>query len=310
MDAREAKPVRVARAIQAPRLASPGAPPTASASLQHPTRASTPASMMFDDLTEVPVDVTVVVPTFNERESIAPLVRALEAVLNPLPYRTEIVVVDDASPDGTAEVVRRLPTRVPTRIIVRHHDKGLASAVLTGVSAAKGRVCLVMDADGSHPPDMAPALIETVLEGRAEMVLASRYAPGGTTDQGWPSARRLMSRVATWLARPLTSVHDPMTGFFALDSRILSRGDLSPIGYKIGLEFLVRCRPHPVLEVPFVFRDRRVGNSKMSFKEVFRYARHLSRLYLDRMEGKFGPYIPSPDVPPGGEKTASPGPTL
>ena len=252
-----------------------------------PTRPPAPRPftplLPLDEVANLPVDATVVIPTYNERENIATMIRSLESVLATLPYRTEILIVDDDSPDGTADVVRHLPTRVPTRVLVRHDEKGLASAVLAGISRAKGRACVVMDVDGSHPADMVPTLLETVLEGRAEMALASRYAPGGGTDDGWPQGRKVMSRIATWLARPLTAVHDPMTGYFAIDPKVLARSELSPIGYKIGLEILVRCEPSPVLEVPFVFRDRRAGRSKMSHGEVIRYARHLSRLYVDRL---------------------------
>ncbi len=257
----------------------------------------------FDEVANLPVDATVVVPTYNERETVAPLVRSLERVLTLLPYRTEVLIVDDSSPDGTADVVRRLPTHVPTRVIVREGEKGLASAVIAGIRAARGRACVVMDVDGSHPPDMVPALLDTILERRAEMVLASRYLPGGGTEEGWPWSRRFMSRIATWLARPLTQVRDPMTGFFALDPKLLSRAELSPIGYKIGLEILVRCRPYPILEVPFVFRERKAGRSKMSHLEVLRYTRHLARLYM----GRLAPFHegPRPEAPPVPSVTSS-----
>jgi dolichol-phosphate mannosyltransferase len=236
----------------------------------------------FADAMDLPLEATVIVPTFNEREAIARTLLEVDRILSVLPFRSEILVVDDDSPDGTASVVRSLRTRVPLRLLVRREDKGLATAIIAGIQESHGRACVVMDADGSHAPDMIPALLEMVLSGRAEMALASRYVPGGGMD-GWPSARRVMSRVATWLARPLTRVHDPMTGFFAMAPRVLSRGDLHPIGYKVVLEILVRCRPRPVIEVPFVFRDRRAGRSKMSSKEVFRYARHLGRLYGSRI---------------------------
>lgn len=275
------------------RAAAVVVPGTRSARGRESAPAPTSHLLPLDEVANLPVDATIVIPTFNERETVSGLIRSLERLLVTLPYRTEVLVVDDDSPDGTADVVRGMPTRVPTRILVRHEEKGLASAVLVGLRAARGRVCLVMDVDGSHPPELVPTLLAPVLEGRAEMSLASRYVPGGATGKDWPLSRRVMSRAATALARPLTAVHDPMTGFFAVDPHILDRGELSPIGYKICLEILVRCRPRSVVEVPFLFLERRAGESKMGGREVLRYARHLSRLYAVRLTRPFRRSPPS-----------------
>lgn len=233
------------------------------------------------------VDATVILPTYNERENIERLLQELDTHMAGLPFRCEILVVDDNSQDGTAEIARSVYTQVRTRVLVRSHERGLASALLRGLQAARGRACVVMDADRSHPADMVPQLIQTVLSGRAEMVVASRYLGHGGV-QGWPWYRHLISWGATVLARPLSTVKDPMSGFFAVDRRILQGKDLNPIGYKLGLEILVRCHPSPLLEVPFVFSDRVAGQSKMTGAQVINYLRHVGRLYGWKVLHAFG----------------------
>ncbi|EQD35922.1 dolichyl-phosphate beta-D-mannosyltransferase [mine drainage metagenome] len=244
--------------------------------------------------------VTVILPTYNEREALPPLLRALGEILSRQGFRSEILVVDDDSPDGTAEVARSTALPVPLTVRVRRGERGLASAILFGLREAGGRVAVVMDADGSHPAVTVLPLVKAVVEGGAEMALASRYTSGGET-RDWPLGRRLISHGATFLARPLTSARDPMTGFFALDRAILSRSSLDPVGYKIALEILVRSRPAPIQEVPFVFTERSVGRSKMGAREMARYLRHLGRLYRFRIlnqrprgSGRGGPGGTSP----------------
>ena len=256
------------------------------------TGGSTPA--------DAPPGVTLILPTYNERLSLPPLLHQLSERLQGQPWSWEILVVDDDSPDGTAQAARDSGIPGPLRVIVRSGERGLASAILRGLWEARGRVALVLDADGSHPPELVVPLVDEVLSGRCEMALASRYIRGGST-RGGPLRRRFLSRGATLLARPLTPVKDPMSGFFAVDREILSRARLDPVGYKIALEILARCRPAPVREIPFEFRDRREGESKMGAGEVLRYLRHLGRLYRFRLAGR----LPlgqrgGPGVSPGG----------
>ena len=227
-------------------------------------------------------DATVIVPTFCERERIEKTLQELDAQLCSVGVAAEILVVDDDSPDGTARLASLAYTVCPKRVHVRRAERGLSTAVLHGAALARGRVCLVMDADGSHSVDLVPSLLQAVLSGRAEMAIATRYGDGGGTSD-WPLRRRVVSWVARLLARPLTAVTDPMSGFFSFDTTIVRRGALSPVGYKVGLELLVRCRPSPVLEVPYVFRDRDAGSSKMSSRQIAEYLRHLQRLYLSRI---------------------------
>src|SRR5262249_7023890 len=165
--------------------------------------------------------------------------------------------------------------------IVRTHDRGLSPAVLDGLRAARYDVFVVMDADLSHPPEKIPEMVRALQNG-ADFVIGSRYVAGGTTDAEWGLFRWLNSKVATLLAWPLTSARDPMAGFFALTRPTFERGQtvLNPIGYKIGLELLVKCHCGAVREVPIHFADRKFGSSKLSFKEQLRYIQHLRRLYI------------------------------
>ena len=226
-------------------------------------------------------DVTVLLPTFNERESLAMLHPRLAAALRP--YASEVVVVDDSSPDGTGAYVAALDNGL-YRLVERPTRLGLASAVLEGFQRARGRAVVVLDADGSHPPEVIPSLVDPILDGQAEFVLASRKVRGGSAPGlvGW---RRAVSWGAGILARPLVKVRDPMSGFFAIQRSILDRAELAPIGYKIALEVLVRCAPRPVLEVPFTFGPRLAGESKLAGGQIREYVRHLARLYGFRLVG-------------------------
>jgi dolichol-phosphate mannosyltransferase len=163
---------------------------------------------------------------------------------------------------------------------VRRSDRGLSQAVLDGLRRARGEYLVCMDADLSHPPEVLPAML-TKLEGGADFVLGSRYVAGGTTSHDWGFLRWANSRAATLLAMPLTSVSDPMSGFFALRRSTFELGkDFNPIGYKIGLELIVKCHCERVVELPIHFEDRQFGESKLTLHQQFLYLQHLRRLYI------------------------------
>jgi dolichol-phosphate mannosyltransferase len=234
------------------------------------------------------LDVTVVIPTYHERENLSHLLPALFATLDDAGLQPEVVVVDDNSRDGTDELCQRLAANHPLRLIIRRNERGLATAVLRGLHAARGSVCVVMDADFSHPPAAVPALVEAACSPDCDMAIGSRYVAGGEVDQHWSRFRRLNSRVASLLARGLTPVADPMSGFFALRADVLSRAPvLRPLGYKIALELLVRCDCRNVAELPIHFQDRAAGESKLSLGQQWLYLRHLARLYPAKLRAKF-----------------------
>ncbi len=229
-----------------------------------------------------PPRVSVVVPTYREVENIPHLVERLDAV-RAAGLDLELLLVDDDSQDGTEALAGSLA--LPwVELVVRKADRGLSQAVLEGLRRARGEVLVVMDADLSHPPEKIPELVSALAHG-ADFAIGSRFVEGGSTDDDWGLFRWLNSRVATLLARPLTSIEDPMSGFFALRRETFEAGrELNPVGYKIGLELLVKCRCALVAEIPIHFDDRRYGESKLSLREQLRYLQHLRRLY----DFKFG----------------------
>ena len=224
--------------------------------------------------------VSVVVPAWNEAENIPLLVPRIAAALAGRQY--EVVIVDDGSRDATVDVCRTLAQTYPVRLIVRDKPThGLSGAVLHGIDASTGDTLACMDADLQHPPERLPDLIAPVESGAADFTIGSRYVAGGTTEGGWTLFRKLNSEVATFLARPFAgATKDPMSGFFALKRSTYDRAErLTPLGYKIALELMCKCRVKHVNEVPIHFGLRTKGESKLSLKQQFRYLEHLSRLY-------------------------------
>lgn len=227
--------------------------------------------------------LSVIIPTFREISNLEAMAVAIDTVLvkQGIPY--EVIFVDDNSQDGSEELGARLAQRLPVRMIVRHEEKGLATAVLEGLDVARGEFVLVMDADLSHPAERIPDMLAKLESGAHDFVVGSRYVAGGSLDPSWTWFRHLNSKVATLLALPLARVRDPMSGFFAFRRAAMpERRLLSPIGYKIGLELLVKGEFKKPGEVPIHFADRVHGYSKLSWKEQVRYLRHLRRLYQFR----------------------------
>jgi dolichol-phosphate mannosyltransferase len=213
--------------------------------------------------------VSIIIPTLNEEENIAPLVSQI--IASAVPFQ-EILFVDDDSTDATTDIVRTLAVRHPIRLIEQNSaHRGLAGAIVTGARAAQGDILLVMDADLSHPPEQIKNLLAPLFAGEADMVVGSRYVEGGSTP-GWPLLRRIVSRAGAALAYPLTGVHDSMGGFFAIArSRLL---ELAPqtSGFKIVFEAIVRGDGRlRVREIPISFRARLHGKSKMSFGVAVRF---------------------------------------
>ncbi|HRQ76491.1 MAG TPA: glycosyltransferase family 2 protein [Phycisphaerales bacterium] len=234
-------------------------------------------------ITEIEIDarrVSIVVPTFREAENIPHLIARIEP-LRQQGLVVEVVIVDDNSPDNTEQVVASL-NKPWVRLVIRTRDRGLSQSVLEGIRQARYDNIIVMDADLSHPPEAIPAMVEALEDG-ADMVFGSRYVPGGTTAEDWGAFRWLNSKVATLLARPFTSIKDPMAGFFSLTRAQFERADqLNAVGFKIGLELIVKCRCRDVREVPIHFANRKFGESKLSLKEQVKYIRHLRLLAMHK----------------------------
>jgi dolichol-phosphate mannosyltransferase len=232
-------------------------------------------------VTPYPPSVGVVVPTYCEVENIPLLANRLRALREKTGWQINLLFMDDNSKDGSEELVRAMD--LPwVRMIVRTADRGLSQAVLEGLHRSSADILVVMDCDLSHPPEKILELVQA-LENGADFTVGSRFAEGGSTDDDWGLFRWLNSRVATILARPLTSIKDPMSGFFALRrSTFLGGRDFNPVGYKIGLELLIKCNSIRPVEIPIHFSDRQFGTSKLSLKEQLRYLQHVRRLYIFR----------------------------
>lgn len=219
--------------------------------------------------------VSIIIPTYNERDNIAPLVRRLHGALSG--YDCEIVFVDDNSRDGTAEAVSVLCAAYPVRLIVRRNERGLASAVLEGIRQTNSKIVVVMDADLQHPPEIIPGLLKAV-DGGADIAVASRYVKGGGC-YGWGLLRRVISKGAIVLAHlflPSTrQVNDVASGCFAFKRSVLTGADLSPVGFKILLEVLVVGKWDKVVEVPYIFRTRSAGESKLRLSHQVDYLKHI-----------------------------------
>lgn len=228
--------------------------------------------------------VSIIVPTFREAPNIESLTRRIFSTLEEAKIDGELIIVDDNSQDGTREVVETLQKRYPVQLIVRENDRGLSRAVIEGLKRAKYDLLVVMDADLQHPPEIIPELLVRLGHDGCDFVLATRYGPGGSIVESWSIWRRLASRLATMLARPLSEMSDPMSGFFALPRRTWDRAmpAVDPIGYKIGLELFIKGRCCHLAEVPIRFEMRKEGESKFSVAQQLRYGRHLIKLYRFR----------------------------
>ena len=222
--------------------------------------------------------VSIIIPTYNERDNVAPLIKRIDRALSNYSY--EIVFIDDNSSDGTAKFVTSLSSKYPVKVVSRQDKRGLASAVVDGLRHVAGQVIVVMDADLQHPPELIPELLRRIEDG-ADMAIASRYAKGGGCH-GWGLTRRIISKVALVFAHLLLpstrQIRDPLAGFFTFRRQVVARARLRPIGYKILLEILVEGEFQDVAEVPYSFNIRSGGKSKLNARQQIDYLKHVYSL--------------------------------
>ncbi|HEY3516781.1 MAG TPA: glycosyltransferase family 2 protein [Gammaproteobacteria bacterium] len=233
-------------------------------------------------------ELSVIVPTFNERANVVPLVEELGAALSGIEW--EVVFVDDDSPDETARAVRELATaNGRVRCVQRIGRRGLSSASIEGMLASTAPYVAVMDGDLQHDPKVLPTMLDALKQEHVELVIGSRYTEGGSLGE-WDRVRAFVSRLATWLGRAVVpaTLKDPMSGFFVLRRSLFDAvvRDLSGLGFKILLDIFASARrPVTFREVPFVFRARREGASKLDSQAVWEYL----MLLADKMFGRFVP---------------------
>jgi len=230
-------------------------------------------------------DISIILPTYNEAENMKLIIPRISAEMERSNLSFEIVVVDDDSPDGTAEVVSALAKDYPVTVHLRKNERGLATAVMKGFDLAEGKIVLLMDADMSHPVDMLPSMIRPIMEGRCDATVGSRYTEGGGSEN-WPWVRRVISQGAGLLARGVTDMTDPTSGFMAIRRNLLEGVKLDPVGWKIVLEVIVKANP-VLAEIPIFFADRIKGESKLSWKAQIDYLKHLWKLYHYRYRDWF-----------------------
>jgi len=245
------------------------------------------------------VTFSVVIPTYNESENILRLITEIEKNL-PSTHFTEIIIVDDNSPDGTGKLVENYiqeqnaklengrenssnssSKNYRVKVVHRRAKNGLIPAILDGVKQSTGMNVLIMDADFSHPPEVIPKMMRELALNPNSIIIGSRFIEGGKVV-GWPQRRKLLSRGASALARlglNVKRVKDPMSGFFALPRELIQNISIDTKGYKILLEILVKNQEIPIKEIPYTFTDRQSGKSKMNYNVIMNYAEAIWQLY-------------------------------
>lgn len=221
--------------------------------------------------------LSIIIPTYNEKNNIAELIDRIRINAQ----HCEVIVIDDNSPDGTADFARKLGATT----LVRPEKLGLASAVIDGFKIAKGDILCVMDADLSHPPEIIPQMLEALKSQNADIVVGSRLTKGGG-QRDWSFLGKLMSDIARFPAALLTNVKDVTSGFFMLKRSVIQGVELNPIGFKICLEILTKGKYCRAIEVPIIFANRGNTKSKLGIKEILEYYSQIGLLYKDRLIGK------------------------
>lgn len=230
--------------------------------------------------TKEKIDLSIAIPTYNEKDNVKILIQKLEKEFSENNIKGEVVFVDDNSPDGTGKILEDLKEENSfVRVIHRKGKEGLSSAVVEGWKNSTGNVLGVMDADLSHPVEKIPEMLEETKKG-SDLVVGSRYISGGGI-RGWNFKRKVMSKFATFLAKPFTKIKDPMSGFFFVKKDKLNFSKIDSKGFKILLEVAVKSDIKKIKEIPITFTDRQKGKSKANSKEIFCYLKNLWNYVFD-----------------------------
>ena len=239
----------------------------------------------MSNLAQNKAEVSIIIPTYNESENIIQILKSIGEHI-PKDIATEAIVVDDNSPDGTGKIVEdyindaQNKTGYTIGVIHRKTKSGLSSAILDGIQHSTGEIVVIMDSDFSHPPKIIPQLVEEIKTSECDIVIASRFVPGGAIN-GWSTKRKLISKTAKGIAKAGLGVNesDPMSGFFAFKRKILDGIKFDAIGYKMLLEILVKTKGAKVKEIPYTFIDRTRGSSKLDSSTMLDYVKSVWKLY-------------------------------
>lgn len=246
-----------------------------------------PAQAESPEINPCPLELSLVIPTYQESENVTEIVQHLTQLLEArIPHRYELILVDDDSPDQTWKIAQTLTLQYSQlKVMRRQGERGLSTAVVRGWQVTQGEILGVIDADLQHPPETLLQLLEAIKAG-ADLAVASRHIEeGGVSD--WSVTRRFLSRGAQLiglllLPGVLGRVSDPMSGYFMVRRQVLENVTLNPIGYKILLEVVARGNIRQITEVGYVFQERLEGESKVTWKQYIEYLQHLLRLRFSR----------------------------
>lgn len=235
-------------------------------------------------------DLSIIIPTFNEKENIYPLYKQIQSVLNRINW--EIIFVDDDSPDGTASEARNIAMRDQrVRCIQRIGRKGLSSACIEGILSSSSPIVCIMDADMQHDEKIIPDMYKSILKDDVDLVIGSRYIDTGSTGS-LPKYRIYISKFATWIGKMAMNhaISDPMSGFFMLKRSYFEKimRNLSGRGFKILLDILISSDGYiKTNEIPYIMRERKKGESKLSAGIIFEFfqlilEKHLGNIFPRR----------------------------
>lgn len=220
------------------------------------------------------IQVSIVIPTYNESKNIPILVEEIFNVLAPFPHiDAEIIIVDDNSPDGTGAIAEELSGNFPVQVIHRTGKIGLGSAVMEGFKLSKRELLGVMDGDLSHDPAVLPEILSKLTS--HDIVIGSRFNPESKMEGKWPILRKLSSVTGVFLAKLISRVNDPLSGYFFTKRRVIENVRLTSPSYKILFEILAKGKYSSSVDVPFVFRSRKYSSSKLDFREYVLFMKQI-----------------------------------
>ena len=231
--------------------------------------------------------LSLIAPTYNEAENIGRLCEEVDKHLRGVNY--EIIVSDDNSPDRTWQVAEHITASNPrVRVLRRSRDRGLTRSVIDGFTMATGEIVACMDADLQHDPVILPVMLHAIINNRADIAIGSRYVAGGSTGT-WTVVRRVPSWAATKMAQMMLGVeiHDPLSGYFMLrrDHFLRIRDKIRGNGFKVLLEIVANAGSCRIQEIPYTFRLRLAGKSKLTRRVVIAYLAQLWELWRAKRPG-------------------------